>query len=83
VVLRAPEWAAPEPAKAEPELAGAAFRRARLAAGMRQLDLAEVAGVTLSTVTYIEGGYVPALAARERWAEILGADVDELFPILS
>jgi transcriptional regulator with XRE-family HTH domain len=83
VGLTDPDWQSPEPSAVEPELAGEAFRRARLAAGLRQLDLAEAAGVALSTVTYIEGGYVPALAAREHFAAVLSVDVDELFPVLS
>jgi transcriptional regulator with XRE-family HTH domain len=64
----------------EREELGEVIRRLRRAAGMRQQDLAEAAGVGISLVTQLEQGRTkdPRLTTLRALANALGVDMNEL-----
>ena len=64
----------------EPQLNAAALKRARLNAGLTQLQLAGEAGVALETVRRIERGMrtLPHPRTLKALADVLGVRVDEL-----
>ncbi|MFL5846715.1 MAG: helix-turn-helix transcriptional regulator [Solirubrobacteraceae bacterium] len=60
---------------------GHPVRAARVLAGLRQVDLARLAGVGRTTVVNIEGGKTePRLGTAQALAQVLGCDVSSLFP---
>jgi transcriptional regulator with XRE-family HTH domain len=53
---------------------------ARIASGLKQEELAELAGVTRQTIGALEGGSSPRLRTAQALAEALGVPIAELFP---
>ncbi len=53
------------------------MRAARLQAGLRQSDLAELMATSRTTITRIESGReFPQIATLERWAELTGKQLE-------
>ena len=53
------------------------MRAARLEAGLRQSDLAELMATSRTTITRIESGReFPQIATLERWAELTGKQLE-------
>lgn len=58
-----------------------AFRSARLAKGLKAVDLAFAAQCSVPTIYNLESGnYQPSLRMARRLAAALGTTVDEIFP---
>ena len=58
------------------------MRAARVAAGLRQADLASAVGVSRQTVVSLErGDYAPSVYLALRIARTLRSSVEELFPL--
>jgi len=57
------------------------LRAARLAARMRQGELADAVGISNSTLCFYELGREPRVRAALRLAAVLGVPVAELFPV--
>lgn len=55
-------------------------KREREAQGLRLVDLADRAQMSISHISMIEHGYVPAKATREKLAKALDAKPEELWP---
>ena len=56
------------------------IKELRIAAGLRQVDLAEKMGVTQSTVCSWEtGAAMPQASLRPKLADVLGCTIDALF----
>lgn len=51
------------------------LRAMRLEQGMRLKDVADRAGVSISTVSTVESGYVPPLGTQQSIARAVGASV--------
>jgi transcriptional regulator with XRE-family HTH domain len=58
----------------------APLRKARKDADMRQADVAEKAGVSISYVSMIEAGLVPPVAVQERVALAVSSTPGALWP---
>lgn len=55
-------------------------RELRIAAGLRQEDLAHQVGVSRQTIISVEGGrYNPSLELAWKLAQTLGTSIEELF----
>jgi len=61
---------------------GSALARARVAAGLTQVELADAAGVTQFTVSNLEHGGKPLFETADRIARVLGRTVREFWPLL-
>ena len=57
-----------------------AFERIRRDRGLRQLDLAELAGVSRSYIAMCQQGWRPPVTRQEAIAAALGANREELWP---
>ena len=55
------------------------LRSARRVRGLRQQDVATLAGVGLRTITRVEQGYVPSNDRLLKIAEVLGVAAEDLF----
>ena len=55
-------------------------KEARTALGLRLIDVAEQAGMSVSHISMIEHGYTPAKASREKLAKALGVEPTQLWP---
>ena len=58
-----------------------AFERIRRARGLRQGDVAELAGVSRSYIALAEGGWRPPLPRQEAIANALGVTPADLWPV--
>lgn len=59
------------------------LRVRRIALGLRQTDLAKLAGVSRETVSRIETGDPPRMTTAHALASVLDEPVDRLFPPIS
>jgi transcriptional regulator with XRE-family HTH domain len=58
-------------------------KEARTALGLRLIDVADQAGMSVSLISMIEHGYVPAKPRREQLSEVLGQAPEVLWPEVS
>jgi transcriptional regulator with XRE-family HTH domain len=58
-----------------------ALKVARIAHGLKQEELAELAGVTRQTIGDLESGGSPRLRTAQALSKALGVSVDQLFPL--
>lgn len=55
-------------------------REARQALDLRLIDVADIAGMSVSHISMIEHGYTPAKASREKLARALKKKPEALWP---
>lgn len=56
------------------------LRQRRLKQGMRLKDVAELADVSISTVSTVESGYVPPIRTQQQIAQAVGASAGSFWP---
>ena len=56
------------------------LKAARFSQGLRQHDLADLAGVCRETIGRVENGAMPHLATARSISRALGEPIDDLFP---